>query len=137
MTRTAADLSDREVAEALRKSVRTVQRWCAAGKLPGAYKSGRSWRIPRASLDVAHREAVARFEHGAMGELGESLRVASERLKRAGENIAAADLREVERLLKLFEALGASVTDAGKLAAERRRKLTHNDQLKRRLRPVL
>ena len=40
------------------KHPRTIQRWCQQGKLPGSYKSGRSWRIPtdaltRARLDKA------------------------------------------------------------------------------------
>jgi hypothetical protein len=38
------------VARLVRKHVRTVQRWCMAGKLPGAYKAGRSWRIPPDAL---------------------------------------------------------------------------------------
>jgi hypothetical protein len=41
---------DVEVARLVRKDVRTVQRWCVAGKLPGAYKAGRSWRIPTDAL---------------------------------------------------------------------------------------
>ena len=45
-----ADLNDVEVARLFRKDVRTVQRWCMAGKLPGAYKSGRSWRITTDAL---------------------------------------------------------------------------------------
>ena len=39
-----------EVAELLRVSPRTVQRWLAQGKLQGV-KVGRLWRIPKASLD--------------------------------------------------------------------------------------
>lgn len=46
----AADLNDVDAARLVRKDVRTVQRWCMAGKLPGAYKSGRSWRIPTDAL---------------------------------------------------------------------------------------
>lgn len=49
----AGDLTDVEVARALRKHPRTIQRWCKAGKLPGAYKAGRAWRIPRRSLRSA------------------------------------------------------------------------------------
>lgn len=44
------DLTDVEAAQALGKHRRTLQRWCTAGKLPGAYKAGRSWRIPRRAL---------------------------------------------------------------------------------------
>lgn len=49
----ATDLSDREAANLLGKHMRTVQRWCAAGKLPGSYKAGRTWRIPRRALQAA------------------------------------------------------------------------------------
>jgi excisionase family DNA binding protein len=47
------DLSDQEVARALGKHPRSIQRWCQAGRLPGAYKAGRSWRIPRSALRAA------------------------------------------------------------------------------------
>jgi excisionase family DNA binding protein len=46
----AAEFTDKEVASALRVDPRTIQRWCKAGKLPGAYKAGRSWRIPQKTL---------------------------------------------------------------------------------------
>ena len=46
------DLTDREVAERTRASLRTVQRWCSNGRLPGAYKVGRAWRIPTTALDT-------------------------------------------------------------------------------------
>lgn len=49
----ATDLTDGEAAGLLGKHPRTIQRWCQAGKLPGAYKAGRSWRIPRAALRQA------------------------------------------------------------------------------------
>jgi excisionase family DNA binding protein len=45
-----ADLTDAQVAELLGKHKRTIQRWCAADKLPGSYRAGRSWRIPRSAL---------------------------------------------------------------------------------------
>ncbi len=47
------DLSDVQVANALGKHKRTIQRWCASGKLLGAYKAGRSWRIPPSALREA------------------------------------------------------------------------------------
>ena len=37
----------------LGKHPRTIQRWCQEGKLPGCYKAGRSWRIPRGTLRQA------------------------------------------------------------------------------------
>lgn len=49
----ATDLNDREAARLLDKHPRTIQRWCERGKLPGAYKAGRSWRIPRRALQQA------------------------------------------------------------------------------------
>lgn len=42
--------TDREIAAKLRKHPRTIQRWCRRGELPGAYKAGRSWRIPAEAL---------------------------------------------------------------------------------------
>lgn len=47
------DLTDTEVATRVGKHRRTIQRWCQEEKLPGAYKAGRSWRIPPASLRAA------------------------------------------------------------------------------------
>lgn len=41
------------MAALLGKHPRTIQRRCRAGKLPGAYKAGRSWRIPRHALREA------------------------------------------------------------------------------------
>jgi hypothetical protein len=46
-------LTDRVVARALLKHPRTIQRWCKDGKLPGATKAGRSWRIPMRALREA------------------------------------------------------------------------------------
>ena len=43
-------LTDGEVARELRMHRRTIQRWCAQGKLRGATKAGRSWRIPPRAL---------------------------------------------------------------------------------------
>lgn len=43
-------LTDAEAAAELRKHPRTIRRWCQAGRLPGAFKAGRSWRIPRSAL---------------------------------------------------------------------------------------
>jgi excisionase family DNA binding protein len=39
-----------EVAQILRVTVRTVERYCSQGKLRGV-KVGRRWRIPRAALE--------------------------------------------------------------------------------------
>ncbi len=56
------DLSDREVARALGKHPRSIQRWCQAGRLPGAYKAGRSWRIPRSALRAAKVDRAFRAD---------------------------------------------------------------------------
>ena len=80
---TGPDLTDREVALALRKHVRTVQRWCASGRLADAYKAGRAWRIPAASL-----EAVAGHEFERLRSGLEAAVTACERL-RADANAAA------------------------------------------------
>lgn len=44
------DLTVEEAAKALGRRPSTVRGWCAAGLLPEAYRLGRAWRIPRASL---------------------------------------------------------------------------------------
>ncbi len=56
------DLSDREVARALGMHPRSIQRWCQAKKLPGAYKAGRSWRIPRSALRAARVDRALRSD---------------------------------------------------------------------------
>jgi excisionase family DNA binding protein len=47
-----------EVARILRVTVRTVERYCAQGKLR-AIKVGRGWRIPRAALEDFLRQGGA------------------------------------------------------------------------------
>ncbi len=39
---------------------RSIQRRCQAGKLPGAYKVGRSWRIPPSALRTAELDRAFR-----------------------------------------------------------------------------
>ena len=39
---------------------RTVQLWCASGRIEGAYKFGASWAVP----DKAHRPTDKRFKTG-------------------------------------------------------------------------
>jgi excisionase family DNA binding protein len=43
------DLTLQQVADAFDRSVGTVRTWCNTGRLD-AYKLGKEWRIPRASL---------------------------------------------------------------------------------------
>ena len=50
------DLSDvmtiGEIAQNLRVTIRTVQRWCMEGRFPNAYRVGRPWRVPKADVDA-------------------------------------------------------------------------------------
>ena len=39
-----------EAAEYLQVEVQTMRKWLRAGKIPGAYKMGRLWRIPPEGL---------------------------------------------------------------------------------------
>ncbi len=64
----ARDLTDVEVARELGVHKRSIQRWCQAKKLPGAYKVGRSWRIPRAALRAARVDRALRSD-AVEGEL--------------------------------------------------------------------
>jgi hypothetical protein len=57
-----ADFADAELADAFGKHRRTIQRWCVAGKLPGAYKAGRSWRIPPGALKRAELPELGKSE---------------------------------------------------------------------------
>jgi len=123
MTRTDRDLSDREVAQALRKSVRTVQRWCASGRLSGAYKAGRSWRIPRATLDRPYRAAVDRAGRGQLDEAIDELNALSKKLPRLTDEIAGANLPVLERLLRALEPVNKQLLAVGKQSSERRRRL--------------
>jgi excisionase family DNA binding protein len=134
MTRNAGDLSDREVARVLRKSVRTIQRWCQAGKLPGAYHAGRSWRIPRSALDAAHRGAVDRLALGPVAASLPVLRATTALLERIDGDLADADMQSVERLLAAVDALRAKIAAVGKHATERRRALERDRQLALRAR---
>ena len=68
----ARDLTDKEVARELGKHPRTIQRWCRAEKLPGAYQVGRSWRIPRSALRAAELDGAFRPD-----ELERELRAAT------------------------------------------------------------
>ncbi len=68
--------TDREVARLLRKHPRTIQRWCKTGKLRGARKAGRSWRIPpravrEAELDAEQLGGVERDLRSAILVCGE------------------------------------------------------------------
>ena len=55
-----------EVARILRVTVRTVERYCAQGKLR-AVKVGRLWRIPRSSLEAFLRTEEKNAERKAGG----------------------------------------------------------------------
>src|SRR5688572_9196754 len=73
-----ADLTDVEAARLVRKHPRTIQRWCTKGRLRGAYKAGRSWRIPAdalvkaglgAALEPDTLESKLAVAHAAVQEL--------------------------------------------------------------------
>ncbi len=53
-------LSTREVGERLAVSERTIARWCQDGLVPGAFKVGRAWLIPEASLAAIDRPRLGR-----------------------------------------------------------------------------
>jgi excisionase family DNA binding protein len=84
----ASDLTDVEVARLVGKHPRTIQRWCQDEKLPGAYKAGRSWRIPRRALRGAGLPGTADGED-YVRELSVATRVVEE---------IAAELRELREL---------------------------------------
>ena len=44
------DLRLEDVADSFDRSVSTVRTWCNSGRIVGAYKLGREWRIPRSAL---------------------------------------------------------------------------------------
>lgn len=106
MTRT--DWTDREVAAALRKSVRTVQRWCDAGKLPGAHKAGRSWRIPGRALTRAQVTAVRAHHRRVEDQVRAELRTTTKLLDDLdlSEVDAAAVRVDLDRLLAAVKRVG-------------------------------
>ncbi len=44
------DLTVEQAATHLHRSESTIRDWVESGRLPGAYKRGRVWRVPRAAL---------------------------------------------------------------------------------------
>jgi hypothetical protein len=107
----ARDLTDVEVARELGMHPRSIQRQCMAGKLPGAYKAGRSWRIPRSALRAAGVDRAFRPSEGE-GELRAAagrcreLKVEMEEARRCGRRAVRSDWRRtVRELADLHEAL--------------------------------
>src|SRR5438876_9123747 len=45
------DLTVAQVAESLNRPESTIRDWLDSGRLTGAYKRGKVWRVPRAALD--------------------------------------------------------------------------------------
>lgn len=48
-------LSVKEIAEKWNLSVRTVRNYCAMGKIPGAFLTGKTWNIP---VDAARPDRI-------------------------------------------------------------------------------
>lgn len=63
-------LTPDEAASELKVPVRTVVQLCAQGRIPGAAKVGRRWRIPRAALErlFAFDEASVPSAAGPRGD---------------------------------------------------------------------
>lgn len=59
-----------EYAKAIGASKKTVGRWCRAGKIAGADKPGRDWRIPASVLDGD--EEIVKAEAGRLLRLAKS-----------------------------------------------------------------
>lgn len=49
------DLTTKEAALVLRIAFPTIHKWLREGRIPGAYKKGRDWFIPRGSLQKIER----------------------------------------------------------------------------------
>jgi excisionase family DNA binding protein len=45
------DLTVEQAAKHLHRSESTIRDWVESGRLPGAYKRGRVWRVPRTALN--------------------------------------------------------------------------------------
>ncbi len=54
--------SVRETAQRLGVTVRAVQKWAAAGKIPGAVKEGRDWRVPKDILGPSEKKETTQEE---------------------------------------------------------------------------
>ena len=117
----ARDLTDREVARELGMHKRSIQRRCQAKKLPGAYKVGRSWRIPRSALRAAQLDRAfgprqgERELHAATLRCRE-LRAEIEEIRRSGAGAVRSDWRGLVReLADLNDALEGLPRDLGQL----------------------
>lgn len=123
----ATDLTDVQAAKLLGKDPRTIQRWCAqgpSGKLPDAYKAGRSWRIPRGAVIAAGLGAALRGDD-YVGELRvavgacaliraeiESLNVNEEPLVRRDWRVLSRELQRLEAALSGLSELAGKVPEA-------------------------
>lgn len=52
LKRLSGDLGLKQIAERLQISMRTARYLCQHGKIPGAYKMGRDWRVSPKSLEL-------------------------------------------------------------------------------------
>jgi excisionase family DNA binding protein len=110
-------LTDVEVAAALRKHPRTIRRWAAAGRFPGAHKAGRSWRIPERALTRVQRDATRPLS-------GEQLDVeaAISALRNVGDQLDAGEVLpefDARRLYRLVRELHEMTYTVGGLLHQR------------------
>jgi excisionase family DNA binding protein len=117
----ARDLTDHEVARELGMHPRSIQRRCQAGTLPGAYKAGRSWRIPRsalrgAQLERAFRPRDSESELRAATLRCREARAEMEEAQRSGAEAVRSDWRRLVReLAALHDALEGLPRDVRRL----------------------
>jgi len=114
--------TDREAALALNVSPRSVQRYCSDGKLPGAFKEGRSWRIPAQALRAFQ---LSNLDERPEDPVLDELRAANEAIVHLGERVdvservdlgASLDLPAVEQeLMQLVPVLLATVKQIKKI----------------------
>ena len=93
-----------------------------SGQLPGAYKAGRSWRIPPSALS---ERALAAVNDRQAGPLTEPMRQARALLAMLGSTDAVGSASEAncDEALAVLERLRTSLTEFGKAVAERRREI--------------
>lgn len=103
------DLTDRELAKALHKHPRTIQRWAASGRLPSAYKAGRSWRIPLSSLSASQSAAAASRRLGALYEQKTAMSDLRELLRVSRAAVGDASAQDCHDAMEATDSLNAEI----------------------------